>query len=72
MIEVNGLIYVTATEAPAHLGPDCTPQVVRAWGTRRKANRYRVGRETYYSLDELTEVEYLTRTSRTGRPRAAA
>ena len=72
MIEVNGSVYITATEAPEHLGTDCSPQTVRQWGKRRKVNGYRLGRETYYSLDELTEVEYVTRTSPTGRPRAAA
>lgn len=69
MIHVAGITYVLAGEAAEHLGPDVTAQMVRQWGARRMANRYRVGRVTYYSLDELTEVEYVTRSSARGRPR---
>lgn len=70
---VNGTVYVTAAEVEADrlLGDDVKAETVRQWGTRRMANRYRVGAVTYYSLDELTEVEHATRTSVGGRPRAA-
>jgi hypothetical protein len=72
MIYVNGLSYVTAAEAPASLGPDITAALVRDWKRRRLITGYRVGRETWYRLDELVEVEYVLRNSRTGRPRRAA
>lgn len=72
MIEVGGITYVTATEAPGYLGADVTAEMVRAWGSRRKLNGYRVGRETFYSLDELTDVEFATRNSRFGKWRKNA
>jgi hypothetical protein len=61
VIEVEGIRYVTATEAPDHLGADVTPGMVAMWRQRRMITPYRVGREVYYRLDELIEVEYVTR-----------
>jgi hypothetical protein len=72
VIPAGGKTWVTANEAPDWLGSDVTPEVVRAWASRGKVNGHRVGRETYYDLDDLTETEYATRTSTRGHKRVAA
>lgn len=69
LIRLGGLDYITAAEAPQHLGDDVTPALVRDWARRALLAGHRVGREVYYPLDMLVEVEYATRTSRAGRPR---
>jgi hypothetical protein len=61
--------YITAGEASDYLGPDVTPAMVYKWRQRRMVNAYRVGREKYYRLDELKEVEGVLRRSARGRPR---
>jgi hypothetical protein len=53
--------YVTATEAPEWLGDDVTSGMVAMWRHRHMITPYRVGREVYYRLDELREVEQVTR-----------
>lgn len=72
MIEVDGVEFITAQEAPEHLGDDITPEMVRNWGSRRLVQGYRVGRHTYYALDDLIEVEFVVSESGQGRPRRAA
>lgn len=72
MIRLDGVDYCTPTEAPEQLGGDVTPDMVRQWIYRKLVVGYRVGRETYCKLDDLTEVEYETRISRQGRPRGYA
>jgi hypothetical protein len=69
VIEVEGIRYVTATEAPDHLGADITRDMIYKWRKRRKITGYRVGKEVYHRLDELIEVEYVTRGTPDGRPR---
>jgi hypothetical protein len=71
VIEVEGIRYVTATEAPDHLGADIVPAMIRDWKRRRLITGYRVGKVTYYRLDELIEVEYVLRDSGKGRRRRA-
>lgn len=68
----NLVRYVTATEAPCYLGPDVTAAMVYKWRQRRMVNAYRVGREKFYRLDELKEVEGVLRRSGRGRPRRSA
>jgi hypothetical protein len=69
MIRVAERDWITATEAPAYLGPDVQAQTVRAWAARGKVAGHRIGRETYYRLDDLTEIEHATRTSNRGHRR---
>lgn len=64
--------YVTATEAPDWLGDDVTVDAVNKWHTRRMVTGYRVGRLVYFRLDELREVEQVTRDTPSGRPRPTA
>jgi hypothetical protein len=70
VIHVNGVNYVTADEGAEWLGADINPPMIRQWGSRHMVNRYRVAGRTYYSIEELIEVEYVTRTSRAGRRRS--
>lgn len=72
MIELAGVRYITASEAAEYLGPDVTPELVRDWKRRGLIVGHRVGRCTWYRLDDLTEVEYQVRINRAGRPRHAA
>lgn len=55
--------YVTAREAPAYLGADVSEAMVNKWHSRRMVTGYRVGREVLFRLDELKEVEGVTRRS---------
>lgn len=61
--------YISATEAPGYLGPDVTPGMVYKWRQRHMVNGYKVGREVYYRLDELKEVEGVLRRRGLGRKR---
>lgn len=72
MIAVEGIEYVTASEAPDRLGADVVPAMVWDWKRRRLVTGYRVGREVYYRLDELIEVEYVLRVAGKGRKRRVA
>lgn len=72
MIRLDGIAYITATEAPDHLGDDVDPAMVRDWHRRKLIVGYRVGKEVYYRLEGLVEVEYTLRTSGRGRPRRVA
>lgn len=72
MITIGRCDYIRATEAPDHLGADITADRIRDWKRRRLITGYPVGRATYYRLDELIEVEYVTRTTPEGRPRRAS
>lgn len=59
----NLVRYVSATEAPEFCGPDVTRDMVYEWRKRRLVTGYRVGREVLFRLDELKEVEGVTRRS---------
>jgi hypothetical protein len=65
----NPVCYVTATEAPDWLGDDVTVDMVNKWHRRRKVTGFRVGREVFFRLDELREVEQVTRDTPGGHPR---
>ena len=72
MIEAAGRRWITTSEAPEWLGPDITTDMVRDWARRKLLAGHRIGRETYYDLDHLTETEHAVRTSRGGRRRGSA
>jgi hypothetical protein len=65
------ITYVTATEAPDHFSPSLKVRkgTVAQWHHDREVTGYRIGRQVYFRLDELQEVEYVKRTTRGGRPR---
>lgn len=70
MIHVGGKDWVTASEVP-QMWPDVQPATVRQWASRGKVNGHRVGRETYYDMNDLTEAEHAARTSERGHRRGA-
>lgn len=72
MIEAGGKRWISATEAPDHLGPDVTPDIVRSWARHGWISGHRVGSKVYYDLDALTEEEHRTRTSKRGNKRTMA
>jgi hypothetical protein len=63
--------YVTATEAPAYFSRrvGVTKGTVATWHKNREITGYRIGREVYFRLSELQDVEYAKRMTRGGRPR---
>jgi hypothetical protein len=61
--------YITAVEVSDHLGPDVVPDMLRDWQRRRLITGYRVGKATYYRIDEVREVEYVLRSGGRGRKR---
>jgi hypothetical protein len=63
--------YITATEVTDHLGPDVVPAMLRDWQRRHLITGYRVGKVTWYRLDEVREVEYVLRHGGRGRKRRA-
>jgi hypothetical protein len=71
MLEVDGQRFVTAREVGGGLvlGADISEDAVNQWHRRRKITGYRVGREVFFRLDELREVEQVVRESPGGRPR---
>lgn len=70
MLEIEGQRFVTATEVGrGYIGGDVTMAMVAMWRKRRMVTPYRVGREVFYRLDELKEVEQATRDTPRGRPR---
>lgn len=71
MIHADGREWITANEVP-DIWPDVSPEAVRAWATRGKLNGQRVGRHTYYDINDLTEAEHAARTSTRGRRRGMA
>lgn len=71
MIVIGSDGYVRAGEAAGLLGPDVTADMVRTWGSRGLATRYRRRGATWYRLAELVEAEHRTRSSTRGRRRAA-
>lgn len=71
MINADGREWCTATEVP-DIWPDVTPAAVRKWASRGRLNGHRIGRETYYDLNDLTEAEHAARTSTRGGRRGMA
>jgi hypothetical protein len=71
MIALDGAEWVTAEEALPQLGDDITPERLRDWKRRRLVAGHRVGRLTYYRLDQLLDAELRTRLNAT-RPRNTA
>lgn len=71
MITAGGRDWVTANEVP-DMWPDVTAEAVRQWAARGKVNGHRVGRHTYYDLNDLTEAEHAARTSARGQRRGLA
>lgn len=69
MLEVNGQRYITAVEAPEYLGSDVKSSRVHDWKRRRLVTGYKMGGLVWFRLDELIEVEFITRRSPGGRPR---
>lgn len=55
--------FVTAKEAPEHFSPvlGVTEAMVNKWHSQRKVTGYRVSRQVFFRLDELQEVEKVTR-----------
>lgn len=72
MITAGGVTWARAGEAAAELGDDVTEAMVRAWGTRPQVRSRLVGRERWYALDDLQDVELSTRLATRGRPRRQA
>lgn len=68
MIHAGGKDWITAAEVPTWW-PDVKAATVRAWAATGKITGYRVGRETYYDKEALTDIEHATRTSTRGNKR---
>lgn len=72
MTVINGIEYVTTSEAIERLGPDITADTIRGWvrtGKLAPAGRH-PGAEWIFNWRHLLEAEQQTRTSRRGgRPR---
>jgi ribosomal protein L19E len=71
VIHAGGRDWYTANEVP-DIWPDVTPEAVRQWAARGKVNGHRVGRHTYYDLNDLTEAEHAARTAGRGSRRGMA
>jgi len=71
VIHADGRDWYTASEV-RDVWPDVSPEAVRAWAARGKVNGHRIGRRTYYDLNELTEAEHAARTSPRGNKRGMA
>jgi len=73
MITIDGVEYGQAQEIARRLGPDVTPEMVRAWGRRGKVERKKLDDGTvWYRLDQAATAERNARTSGRGRPRRAS
>lgn len=73
MILLDGVTWARLSEAIEQLGADVSEGMVRAWASQPGAVRtMRVGRDRWYALEDLQEIEFHKRTSPRGRPRAAA
>lgn len=68
MIKAGDRTWITASEAFSYW-PDVTSTAVRSWAHDGKVSGHRIGREVYYDLAQLSEVEKATRTSRRGNKR---
>lgn len=65
---IDGVEWLTASEARQQLGSDITPELLRDWKRRHLIRGVRIGRHGYYRRDDLIAAEHQTR-HRT-RPRA--
>jgi hypothetical protein len=66
---VGDIEYVTAQDGADRLGSDINPGMIYQWHSRHMVTGYKVGKIVWFRWDELQEVEYVTRTTRAGRPR---